>query len=134
MGFLSGLVKGLSGSESDKEIFDMEHDENDEILTSDYRTIGLQNTRSYNGKYECIRCHNFFSEGDVDIDHIIPQKYGGTNSRYNLQCMCKHCNRSKKDDMSDTEADLERRKNELNAQDKEDMEFMKYVRKNYMKK
>ena len=42
--------------------------------------------------YLCIIQH---LKRDIDIDHIIPQKYGGSDELYNLQCMCKHCNRSK---------------------------------------
>ena len=45
-------------------------------------------------------------KGDMDIDHIIPQKFGGSSSEWNLQCICKHCNRSKQASMSDTPRDL----------------------------
>ena len=39
----------------------------------------------------------------MDIDHIIPQKkYGGSDRETNLQCICKHCNRSKQASMKDT--------------------------------
>ena len=37
----------------------------------------------------------------MDIDHIIPQKYGGRDSVLNLQCICKHCN-----SLRDTPKDL----------------------------
>ena len=40
------------------------------------------------------------------IDHIIPQKYGGRDSVLNLQCICKHCNRSKQASLRDTPKDL----------------------------
>ena len=43
---------------------------------------------------------------DMDIDHIIPQKYGGRDSVLNLQCICKHCNRSKQASLRDTPKDL----------------------------
>lgn len=42
----------------------------------------------------------------MDIDHIIPQKYGGSDRETNLQCICKHCNRSKQASMKDTPKDL----------------------------
>lgn len=48
-----------------------------------------------NGWYKCKKCGRSFRKGDMDIDHIIPQKFGGSDSEYNLQCICKHCNRSK---------------------------------------
>lgn len=47
-----------------------------------------------------------FRKGDMDIDHIIPQKYGGSDRETNLQCICKHCNRSKQASMKDTPKDL----------------------------
>lgn len=59
-----------------------------------------------NGWYKCIKCGRNFRKGDMDIDHIIPQKYGGPDSMLNLQCICKHCNRSKKANMADTPMDL----------------------------
>lgn len=48
-----------------------------------------------NGWYTCQKCGRKFRKGDMDIDHIIPQKFGGSSSEWNLQCICKHCNRSK---------------------------------------
>lgn len=60
---------------------------------------------SNNGWYTCIKCGGKFRKGDMDIDHILPQKYGGSDSEYNLQCICKHCNRSKRADLDDTPRD-----------------------------
>lgn len=59
-----------------------------------------------NGWYKCIKCGRSFRKGDMDIDHIIPQKYGGRDSVLNLQCICKHCNRSKQASLRDTPKDL----------------------------
>ena len=59
-----------------------------------------------NGWYTCKKCGRKFRKGDMDIDHIIPQKFGGQDSEWNLQCICKHCNRSKQASMRDTPSDL----------------------------
>lgn len=59
-----------------------------------------------NGWYRCVKCGQSFRKGDMDIDHIIPQKYGGSDRETNLQCICKHCNRSKQASMKDTPKDL----------------------------
>ena len=59
-----------------------------------------------NGWYRCVKCGRSFRKGDMDIDHIIPQKYGGSDRETNLQCICKHCNRSKQASMKDTPKDL----------------------------
>ena len=39
-----------------------------------------------NGWYTCKKCGRKFRKGDMDIDHIIPQKFGGQDSEWNLQC------------------------------------------------
>ena len=44
-------------------------------------------------------------KGDADIDHILSQNYGGGDGLDNLQCLCRHCNRSKQDSLSDTSLD-----------------------------
>ena len=56
--------------------------------------------------YQCHNCHQWFRKQDIDIDHIIPQNKGGTDELWNLQPMCKHCNRSKSDDTISTVPDL----------------------------
>ena len=73
---------------------------------SGYREEYFQKNPSDHGWYTCVRCGRKFRRGDMDIDHIIPQSKGGGSGELNLQCLCKHCNRSKQDDMSDSIPDL----------------------------
>ena len=74
-----------------------------------YREDYFEHNKSNHGWYTCVRCGGKFRKSDIDIDHIIPQKYGGSDHLNNLQCMCKHCNRSKQDDVGfDTVKDLSR--------------------------
>ncbi|OOB77586.1 MAG: hypothetical protein BEN19_01665 [Epulopiscium sp. Nuni2H_MBin003] len=47
------------------------------------------------GKYKCVNCKKKFEKRDIDIDHKIPKRKGGTDQLWNLQAMCKWCNRSK---------------------------------------
>ena len=128
MGFINGFMRGL-GVKSDEddidEILDVEYDEDDEMLDSDYRNTAIRNSKSNNGWYECCKCHKKYRLKDMDADHIVPKSKGGDNTRYNLQLICKHCNRSKRDDTSETYADLERRERELNEQYKEDREYLR---------
>lgn len=58
--------------------------------------------KSNYGWYTCVRCGKKLRKGDVDIDHILPQSMGGGHSADNLQCMCRHCNRSKGNKMDDS--------------------------------
>ena len=152
MGFFSGLLEGLglsggqqrnySSEDSDaREILNIYKDDDEDALIAqaegrkvDYRARAFENTQSVSEKYQCVRCKRWFAPGDIDIDHIVPQSKGGDSTRYNLQCMCKHCNRSKRDDTSDTQRDLRRRKRELDRQDKEDIAFINSLNKNNRKK
>lgn len=65
-----------------------------------YRDSWFENNSSNYGWYTCVRCGKKLRKGDVDIDHIIPQHRGGRDNIDNLQCMCRHCNRSKKDEVN----------------------------------
>jgi len=67
---------------------------------ANYRETWFENNKSNHGWYTCVRCGKKIRKGDVDIDHIIPQNRGGSDRLNNLQCMCKHCNRSKQDEMN----------------------------------
>lgn len=71
-----------------------------------YREKWFKANPSFNGKYQCRNCGQWFQKKDIDIDHIIPQNKGGTDDLWNLQPMCKHCNRSKSDDTIGTIPDL----------------------------
>ena len=68
-----------------------------------YRETYFNNTPSFFGKYRCGRCGGLFAKKDIDIDHRIPKRKGGTDDLYNLQAMCKHCNRSKGKNQSNLE-------------------------------
>lgn len=127
MGFFSSFLSAYNGQQDPLEVY--KDIEEDDVIVShpNYRRRGLENTDSHYGWYTCVKCHKSFRKGDMDIDHIIPKSQGGNNSRYNLQCICKHCNRSKQDDMSETERDLRRRKRELDEQDKADRAFLREV-------
>lgn len=47
------------------------------------------------GKYRCCRCGKWFKKENIEIDHIIPKRWGGTDELCNLQALCRSCNRSK---------------------------------------
>lgn len=66
---------------------------------SKYRDEWFKNNESNHGWYTCVRCGKKLRKGYVDIDHIIPRNRGGSDNLNNLQCMCRHCNRSKQDDI-----------------------------------
>lgn len=55
------------------------------------------------GTYQCVYCHGWFHKSQIDIDHRIPKRDGGTDDLYNLQPTCKHCNCSKRDRQSNAD-------------------------------
>ena len=60
-----------------------------------YRETFFNNTTSMFGRYQCVRCKRWFPKSKIDVDHRIAKRLGGTDDLWNLQAMCKHCNRSK---------------------------------------
>lgn len=115
------------------DILEIYYDEGDAEYgkhSRDYRERAFEDVSSNHGWYTCIKCGRKFRKGDMEIDHILPKSKGGDNSRYNLQCICFHCNRSKQDDTSNTDEDLKRRAQELKQQRKEDEEYLKQAKKN----
>lgn len=73
-----------------------------------YRNTYFENNPNNHGWYTCVHCGRKFRKGDMDIDHIIPQSYGGLDNEWNLQCLCVHCNRSKRDDIDNSLRDIGR--------------------------
>lgn len=47
--------------------------------------------------YKCVCCGGWFPKEEIDVDHKISKRMGGTDELWNLQAMCRHCNRSKRD-------------------------------------
>lgn len=80
-----------------------------------------------NGWYKCIKCGRSFRKGDMDIDHILPKKYGGKDSEINLQCICKHCNRSKRASVKETPKDLLRSTKRILKREREEKKMIKYI-------
>ena len=76
------------------------------MIKMSYRDEWFKHNESDHGWYTCARCGKKIRKADVDIDHIVPQKYGGSDKLFNLQCLCKHCNRSKQASLKDTLPDL----------------------------
>lgn len=78
-----------------------------------------------NGWYRCIKCGRSFRKGDMDIDHILPRKFGGGDSEVNLQCICKHCNRSKKASLRDTPKDFFRSSKRIIERERKERKIIK---------
>ena len=134
MSFISDMIKGFTDGLSNKdiddinEVLEMEYDDDDyNISPSQYRNIAAKYTASNHGWYECPKCHKKFRLKDMDADHIMPKSKGGDHSTYNLQLICKHCNRSKKANTSDTAADLRRRKHEIEIERAKDVALLAYI-------
>jgi hypothetical protein len=62
-----------------------------------YRETFFKNTPSINGMYRCVKCGKYFPKSEIDVDHKISKRLGGTDQLYNLQATCKTCNRSKRE-------------------------------------
>jgi len=44
----------------------------------------------------CFECGLFFKDGDlIEMDHIIPRQYGGTDAKHNRQLLHRHCHDAK---------------------------------------
>lgn len=87
----------------------------------DYRKMGLETNPSNYGWYTCVHCGRKFRKGSIDIDHIVPKSKGGMNTPENLQCLCIHCNRSKRDNTERTKEDLKKRKQSLGQHKREEI-------------
>lgn len=102
----------------------LEDEEYEAINSRDYRKTAFKNTPSNNGWFTCPQCGKKFRASEMDVDHIVPQSRGGTNSIENLQLLCAHCNRSKGNDTSNTKTDSARRKLELDEMRKLELELL----------
>ena len=66
------------------------------LFGNDYREIYFK--QYPNTYYTCIACSKTLKREtprQVTIDHIVPQKFHGTNAISNLQVLCQPCNSQK---------------------------------------
>lgn len=68
-----------------------------------YRQDFFNNTPSMLGKYQCAKCKKWFTKDEIDVDHRLSKRKGGTDDLWNLQAMCKSCNRGKRERSSNKE-------------------------------
>lgn len=68
-----------------------------------YREDFFNANPSWNNMYQCAKCGGWFHKSEIDVDHKISLRNGGTHDLWNLQAMCKHCNRSKGRNSSNTD-------------------------------
>ncbi|OON96754.1 MAG: hypothetical protein ATN36_04930 [Epulopiscium sp. Nele67-Bin005] len=73
-----------------------------------YRQNYFKEDLGKGNKWKCVRCRNWFQKDMIDIDHIIPKSKGGSDKLWNLQAMCRSCNRSKGNKTNHTIIDLVR--------------------------
>lgn len=73
---------------------------------NNYRNMFIKHNKGVFGFYMCRRCHRIINIYELEVDHIIPKSKGGSDDLYNLQPMCRRCNRSKSANTSDTIPDL----------------------------
>ena len=66
---------------------------NDQV-GNNYRAIYLK--KYPQDTHTCAGCRQKISTSQIQIDHIIPKKHGGSNAITNLQAMCAPCNNDKK--------------------------------------
>lgn len=71
-----------------------------------YRDEHFKESKSNHGWYNCSSCGKSVRKSGADVDHIIPQSYGGSDDTYNLQTMCSSCNRSKGNSLRNVPQDL----------------------------
>jgi 5-methylcytosine-specific restriction endonuclease McrA len=45
--------------------------------------------------YFCVYCDDDLTDGEIHLDHIIPESRGGPTSYENLQVTCRKCNTAK---------------------------------------
>ena len=58
--------------------------------------------------FQCAYCGTTsYSGAELQIDHIVPESFGGEGKAYNLITACKECNRSKYDVRLDISIELE---------------------------
>jgi len=67
-----------------------------------YRRNFLKENLPIRGWYTCAHCGKKIRLKDMQVDHIVPQNYGGWDSADNLQPLCPVCNGRKRDSLSRT--------------------------------
>ncbi len=98
---------------------------------SNYRATYFNKNKSNYGWYKCQHCGKSFRKSEVDIDHIIPKSKGGSDKEFNLQILCIHCNRSKKDSTYNIRSDLYKSTKRILKRKTQKYSLLRFILKNH---
>ena len=69
--------------------------------SNNYRARKIMNQDSFGGRSKgyapCNKCGKRVNFSKAEADHIFPRSKGGPDSSFNIQVLCRPCNRSKSD-------------------------------------
>ncbi|MGB0387865.1 MAG: HNH endonuclease [Ardenticatenaceae bacterium] len=60
-----------------------------------YRENFFKHNPGFHDRWICFRCGKILKKSEVEVDHILPQSKGGPDDHWNLQGLCRPCNREK---------------------------------------
>ena len=60
-----------------------------------YREEFFKHNQGIYGVWFCARCRKRLKKSEVEVDHIWPQSKSGPDHHFNLQSLCRPCNRKK---------------------------------------
>ncbi len=91
---------------------------NPSVLNTKSRSISKQKKVAVkkSDKYVCQICEEKFTEKELEVDHIFPHSFGGSNQIINLMTLCKICNAEKSNRLDYYKSDEGKLKLQLNIE------------------
>ncbi|KKM84923.1 hypothetical protein LCGC14_1294270 [marine sediment metagenome] len=92
---------------------------NPSVLNTKSRSISRQKKIAIKrrDKYVCQICEEKFIEAELEVDHIFPHSFGGSNQITNLMTLCRICNADKSNRLDYYRSDEGKLKLQINIED-----------------
>jgi 5-methylcytosine-specific restriction endonuclease McrA len=65
------------------------------VMKKDRIPLNLRRRVIERDGYYCVYCDEDLHDGEIHLDHVIPESQGGETSYANLQVTCRKCNLAK---------------------------------------